>query len=107
MGLFDYLGEKIQQAGNTVQEAQMEAENWSASKICYRLKNESSMTKCTGYAKALRGMCKEMSDWELKEIFDEAYNQRNAKACNAMLAIMDDRGLAYKDENGRFVRTYR
>lgn len=107
MGLFDYIGGKIQQAEAEAQKAQTEAERWDARRICRELQRTSSMTKSTGYMKALRSKCQEMSDWELKDIFDDAFNSRNAKACNAMMTVMDKRGLAYKDDNGRIVRTYR
>ena len=107
MGLFDYIGGKIQQASIETQEAQMEAERWDASKICRVLQRTSSMTKSMGYMKALRSKCENMVDWELKSIFDDAYNSKNAKACSAMMPIMDDRGLAYKDDNGRIIRNYR
>lgn len=107
MGLFDYIGEKIQQAGTETQEAQMEAERWDAKRICRELQRTSSLTKSTGYMKALRSKCQEMGNAELKSIFDNAFNSRNAKACNAMMPIMNKRGLAYKDDNGRIIRKYR
>ena len=106
MGLLDYIGGKIQKVGNEIQEAQMEAEYWDAKRICRELERTSSVAKCTGYAKALRGKCKEMYDGELKGLFDDMYRSRNAKACNAMMTEMKDRGLAYKDENGKIVRNY-
>lgn len=107
MGLFDYIGGKIQQAEAEAREAQMEAECWDAIEICIELKRTSSIKKSAGYMKALRSKCQEMSDWELKDIFDDAINSRNAKACNAMMTVMEERGLVYKDDNGRIIRTYR
>ena len=107
MGLFDYIGGKVRQAGEEVQKAQMEAEYWDARRICRELERTSAMAKCTGYARALRAKCSEMSDWELKSTFDDAYHSRNAKACNAMMTVMSERGLAHKDDNGRIVRDYR
>lgn len=107
MGLFDFIGGKIQQAGVEAQEAQMEAEQLDSREICMRLKKISSMSKNAGYVKALRIRCQNMSDGELKDIFDFAYNSSNAKACAAMMPIMQERELAYRDDNGRFVRKYR
>lgn len=106
MGLFDYIGGKMQQTSNEIKAAEMDAFEWSANEICYRLNKTSSMTKCTGYARALKAKCREMSDYELRNTFDRAYNERNAKACNAMLPVMDERGLAHKDDNGRIIRNY-
>lgn len=37
MGLFDYIGGKIQQATNEAQEAQMEAEHWDVWECCDRI----------------------------------------------------------------------
>lgn len=107
MGFFDYVGGKIQETGAEIQKAQMEAERWDARRICREIQRTSSMTKVTGYVKELKAKCQEMSDRELKDTFDDAYNARNAKACSAMMSVMKDRGLAYKDDNGRIVRTYR
>lgn len=107
MGLFDSIIEKFQQAGLESQSAQMEAENWNADMICRKLQRTSSLAKSSGYIKALRAKCREMSDYHLKEIFDEAFDLRNAKACNAMMVVMEERGLAYKDDDGRIVRKYR
>lgn len=111
MGFFDYIGAKIQQANAEVLEAQMEAERWDARTICMKLKNchvtSSSIRKYSGYMKALRSKCEEMNDWELKGTFDDAYNSRNARACDVMMSEMERRYLAYKDDNGKIVRTYR
>lgn len=106
MGLFDYIGGKIQQAGAEAQAAQMEAERWDARRICRELQRCSSMIKSTGYMKVLREKCEEMSDGELKDTFDDAFNSRNVKACSAMMTVMEKRGLAYKDDNGKIVRNY-
>ncbi len=111
MGLFDFIAGKFQQMGANVQEAQMEAEYWSARKICDELKRNSnsasSVTRTYGYMNALRSKCEKMSSSELKHTFDYAYYQGNANACNAMITVMDDRGLAYKDDNGKFVKLYK
>lgn len=110
MGLFDFfdfIGGKIRQAGAEAQEAQMEAERWDAEIICKELQKNYRMTKISGYMTALSSKCQKMSDRELKDIFDYAFNSRNAKACTAMMTVMEERGLAYEDDNGRIVRTYR
>lgn len=106
MGLFGFLVGKVQQASAEAQAAQMEAERYDADRICYMLQNASSLTKITGYANALKSKCRDMSDWELKERFDRAYNARNVKVINAMLPEMKNRELAYKDENGKIRRNY-
>lgn len=110
MGLFDFfdfIGGKILQAGAETQEAQMEAERWDARTICRKLQITSRPTIIAGYVPVLRSKCQEMSDRELKDIFDYAINSRNEKACRVMMKVMEERGLAYKDDNGRIVRTYR
>ena len=107
MGLFDFIRGIIRQAVTEAQEAQMEAERWDARTICRELQITSRPTKMTGYMTALSSKCQKMSDRELKDIFDYAFNSRNAKACSAMMTVMEERGLAYKDDNGRIVRTYR
>lgn len=106
MGLFDSIVEKFQQAGLETQSAQMDAESWDPEMICRKLQRTSSIAKCSGYTKALRAKCRELSDYHLKEVFDEAYDRRNAKACNAMMVVMEERDLAYKDDDGRIVRKY-
>ena len=75
----------------------MEAERWDAIRICRELERTYSLTKCAGYAKALRSKCKELDDLKLRSIFDMVVSSRNVKACNAMMPIMDERGLAYKE----------
>jgi hypothetical protein len=106
MGFFDYVGGKLQQANEQVREAEMEAESWSADRICSRLKNTSSMTKSTGYRKALQNKCREMSDRELEDLFEDVYRSRNAQAYGAVFSIMEERDLAYKDSNGKVVLQY-
>lgn len=105
MGLIDSILGKIQQIGLESQKAEMEAEDWDANTICRKMQRTSSITKCTGYTKALRSKCRKMSDVELKNTFDFAYDAKNAKACNAMMIVMEEKGLAYKDD-GRIVRKY-
>ena len=107
MGLFDFIAEKARDYGEDVQKAQMEAEHWSVSTICARLEVASSFSKISGYSKALRSKCQEMSDSMLKSTFDDVYNSRKVKSCNAMMSVMEERGLAYRDDNGKIVRAYR
>ena len=85
----------------------MEAERWDARTICRKLQITFRPTIIAGYVPVLRSKCQKMSDRELKDIFDYAFNSRNAKACTAMMTVMEERGLAYEDDNGRIVRTYR
>lgn len=106
MGLFDSILSKIQQVGLEAQKAQMEAEDWDVMTICRKLQRTSSVITSNGYIKTLQLKCKKMNDWELKNTFDHAYDYKNVKACNAMMKIMEERGLAYKDDNGRIVRKY-
>lgn len=99
MGLFSYLN-------NGTKMAEEEAERWDARKICKELQRTSSMTKAAGYAQALKKKCQDMNEWELKDVFDEAYNSKNVKACGAMMPVMSARGFAYKDSNGRIMKNY-
>ena len=106
MGLFDWIVGKVNELGSAAQEAQMEAENWDARKICYAMSRTDNVLKATGYMRALKDKCKTMNDSELTRLFDEMYSSRNAKACNAMMSEMRSRDLAYKDENGKIIRNY-
>lgn len=106
MGLLDYIGGKIQQAGAEAQEAQMEAESWDVRKICREIQRTSSIIKYAGYSKTLKAKCQEMSKSELKNTFEDAFYSGNTKACSAMMSVMEERGLAYRDENGRIIRKY-
>lgn len=107
MGLFSYIGNKIKQANQDTKDAQDEAMHWNVRTICLRLQQTSNLMKCAGYVSVLRDKCEELSDDELKSIFDYEFNRKNGKACNGMLKVMKDRGLVYTEEDGRVVRTYR
>lgn len=107
MGLFDYIGGKVNQMAEDVQKAQLEARHWDPEMIIRKIQVTSSMFKSQGYAQELKIRCEEMDNSQLKDTFDYAYDTRNVKACNVMLSIMEDRDLAYKDDNGRIVRRYR
>lgn len=106
MGLFEFIGGKIQEAQNEAKKAEMEAERWYPEKICNALERTSSITKTTGYVKELRNKARDMSTYELKNLFDYAWNKRNVKACSALYPIMEEEGLCYKDENGKIRRNY-
>ena len=105
MGLFDFIGNKIKEVADEAREAQEEAEYWSPLKTCNELKH-SGIAKSSGYAKALKGKCRSMSDYELMDLFDTMYRERNGKACNAMFSVMEDRGLLYKDDEGKIHKNY-
>lgn len=106
MGLFNFIGEIIQQSVTDIQEAQMISEDWDVESICRELQRTSSLSKSAGYSNTLRSKCRKMSNKKLMSAFDYVCNQKNSKACKAMMPVMQDRGLAYEDDNGRIVRTY-
>ena len=106
MGLLDFIGGKIQQASEESNRAYIEAEFWDARRICRELQRTSSIVKSSGYAKALKEKCEDMSSYELKTTFEEAYRDSNIKACNVMMPIMEDKDLAYRDDNGRIRKNY-
>lgn len=106
MGFFDYVGGKIQQAGAEVSEAQRKAENWSEEKICMEIARTTKMTYVTGYGKELKLRASKMDRYSLTTLFDQAYDQRNIKAISVLMPVMEERGLANKDENGKIRRNY-
>ena len=106
MGVFDFINDKLQKSQFERQEAEMNAEKWDMERICEELRRESKMTKCSGYIAVLRSKCKEAEEWKLKQVWDRAYESRNAKACSGMMPVMIERGLGEKDENGRFRKKY-
>lgn len=106
MGLFDFLGTLLQNSTETCQKAQMQAEYWDIKKICRELNMASGMATCTGYANVLRDKCKKLSDYELKELFDEVHRNANVRAFNALIPVMLERDLIYKDDDGKIRKNY-
>lgn len=106
MGFFNYIGSKMKEFEDETNNAELKAQNWDAYKICRELSRTSSMAISSGYGKALRAKARQMDDYELKDLFDSAYNSRNTKACSALMNMMENRGLGYKDDDGKFHRNY-
>ncbi len=106
MGIFSYLGSKLQEYEDESKQAALKAEIWDAHKICRELSRTSSMAISAGYGKALRSKARQMDDYELKDLFDFAYSSGNTKACSALMGMMEDRGLGYKDDDGKFHKNY-
>lgn len=103
MGLFDFIHEQFQDA----LEGQQDAEDWDARRICRELSRTSGLLKSGAYMNALKSKCQEMNDRELINLFDSEANSRHTKAVSAMMSVMEERGLAYRNDNGKIVRTYR
>ncbi len=63
---------------------------------------EKDMLKGMGYANACRKLASEndIRDEQLKELYDELHQRRNAYALNAIAGSMQNRGLITRDENG-------
>ena len=106
MGIFDYIGGKMQEAGNSIREAEMEAEGYSAKWICDRLKNTLPLTKLTGYVNVLKRKAEELDNFDLKELFEHTQRTRNVKAFNVLAKEMEERNLVYRDSDGKVHKNY-
>lgn len=84
----------------------MEAEGWHPERICDVLERTSSIPKASGYSRQLKIKAGDMSTYDLKKIFDYAWNRRNTKACRALYPIMQKEGLCYKSDDGKIRRNY-
>lgn len=100
MGLFSNLGSAI---GNKMSEmkaesdeAYMEGIERDGYWICSRIKSVSSLSKKNGYMRALKEKIRDMSDYELKNLFDRSYRDRNGQACNILICELEERGYMEK-----------
>lgn len=106
MGIFGFVKELIQEAGEETNNAQQQAENWDVLRICDKIQNTESMAKCAGYIRVLKEKSCDLENYELIDAFEFAISRKNIKACNAMLPEMDSRGLAYKNSEGKLIKNY-
>lgn len=100
MGLFDSIVEKGKQKYGEVVEAQMRAEEWDVYDIMYQIKRTSKNTERMGYGQALKIKAQKMDNRQLESLYDDAFSSKNSLAIAALGPILEERGLAYKDENG-------
>jgi hypothetical protein len=110
MGFFDALGGAIggaiERAKEQKERAEAEAADMGTRKLCYVIQHTSNFAVRAGYASALVERCKQMSDYELEMTFDGAYRDKAFKACQVMMSTMENRDLAYRDDDGKFHKNY-
>ena len=110
MGFFGNMlnaaSNKLEQARQEEQDAMFEAEELPLYEICRRLNGSSITAKKNGYYKVLRRKVRDISDYEIKSLFDDFYRSKNSTACRCISSEMIDRGLMYKDENGKIHKNY-
>lgn len=106
MGLFDFIKNVVKDLDENIEAAQKEAKRLSMNELVNSIQNDYSPTKLVGYREVLLDRCNQMSDSELKMFFNKLYYQKKAKVCNMMMPVMEGRGLAYKDDEGRIHKTY-
>ena len=107
MGIFDSIMKKVNQTKEEVERAQLEAENFSAQEICYRMRKIDSLLVLQGYGKVLQTKMVEMSPDQIIYLYRDAKQMRNTKALRVIMLELSRRGLAEKDENGNWHVNFR
>lgn len=96
MGLFDSINNAINRYGSRSDDVADSCENLPAQSICDKMRyashDVSRLADMGGYIKALKRKARDMSDYELKELYRDVYEQKNAAAAQALKEILQERG---------------
>ncbi len=108
MGIMDFINGAMNQAQGRYDDAMDDVKNCSARKLCSMLKNFHSIefSRRNAYLDALNEKAADLDDWELEDLFEQTYRDRNVWAFKIISEEMINRGLAIRDSNNQWHKNY-